>query len=266
MQVMARHAIWALLGCMGSWAACSVAIAQPARSLTGGGAERDLVVRNRATHAIDQIYVSPHQAERWGDDRLGDESVEPGKTFRLRLGRESACVVDVQIVYDDASEEEVNTVNICRTHQIVFDGSHAVAAQLPAGEPHHLVIANASSRPIQQVFVSPPEATQWGDDLLGNHSLSVGERAGVEYYGSCLADLRVVFDNRSAEERRGLDLCGLHGVLIAAGWDTADEPPVPKPETPLTGDNSVTHPLDPMESHQQNADTTPTSPIPSATK
>ncbi len=52
--------------------------------------------------------------------------------------------------------------------------------------------------------------------------MSAGERTTLTYHGDCLADLRVVFDNRSAEERRNLDLCGLHGVIVRPGWTTTD--------------------------------------------
>ena len=40
-----------------------------------------------------------------------------------------------------------------------------------------------------------------------------------------MADLRVVFDNRSAEERRGIDLCTAGRIAIEPGWTTADKVP-----------------------------------------
>ena len=104
----------------------------------------------------------------------------------------------------------------------MFDGSGAVAPPGTQVGTHAVTILNGAGRPIQQVQVSPAEAGDWGDDLLGHDSLSVGDRATVTYRGGCLADLRVVFDNRSAEERRELDLCALRGVRVQPGWTTAD--------------------------------------------
>jgi hypothetical protein len=89
------------------------------------------------------------------------------------------------------------------------------------------MLVNRSGRPIQQVYVSPSEADQWGDDRLGQGSISVGDSGSIGYRGPCTADVRVVFDNGAAEERRALDLCAAPALVIEPGWTTADQPPVP---------------------------------------
>lgn len=85
-------------------------------------------------------------------------------------------------------------------------------------------MVNRAPRPIQQVLISPSAAGEWGEDWLAHRTLSVGDSATLPYRGDCIADLRVVFDNRSAEERRDLDLCRAARVVIAPGWTTADAP------------------------------------------
>jgi hypothetical protein len=40
-------------------------------------------------------------------------------------------------------------------------------------------------------------------------------------------DIRVVFENRAAEERRGVDLCRRASLSIEPGWTTTDELPSP---------------------------------------
>ena len=54
----------------------------------------------------------------------------------------------------------------------------------------------------------------------------------VTWHGDCNADLRVVFENHAAEERRGIDLCALPTISIQPGWTTADALPVPKTAAP----------------------------------
>lgn len=198
-------------------------------------AERELSVANRSDRTINELYVSPVSSQDWGADRLGDVTIEPRRTRRLRIRLDSdhassgECLFDVQIVYSDASREERRRVDLCHTRRLAFDASDAVA---PAGDEsggHPVLIDNESELPIQQVLISPAEAGDWGDDRLAAGSISVGETQAVMYRGGCLADVRVVFENRGAEERRGLDLCALRGVTIRPGWTTAPrlEPPRP---------------------------------------
>ena len=68
-------------------------------------------------------------------------------------------------------------------------------------------------------------AGDWGDDRLANRSISVGDSSVIHYRGDCVADLRVVYDNRAAEERRDIDLCVARRIAIQPGWTTADTIP-----------------------------------------
>jgi hypothetical protein len=190
-------------------------------------ADIELLVVNRTGHGIIQLYISASSSDQWGDDRLAGETLAPGKSFRARLTRPPECRFDVQVIYDDATREESHGVDVCRNRQIAFDGSTAMIPPDVFTRQRQVMLVNRSGRPIQQVFVSPSAADQWGDDRLGEASISAGDARSVGYRGPCTADLRVVFDNRSAEERRGLDVCATPSLVIEPGWTTADKPPVP---------------------------------------
>jgi hypothetical protein len=222
-----------------------------------------VTVVNKSKQAINELYVAPANDADWGDDRLGDDTLDIGGTIRVRLGRTRECGFDIHIVYEDGSKENSLNTNVCRTHQVLFDGSNAVAP--PPGEAHAIVIANQSARPIQMVFISPAQSNDWGDDRLADDSISVGGTKSVTYRGDCVADLRIVFDNRSAEERKGLNLCDTPRISIQPGWTTADtiptgltpppaaqgpagpapsspapaSPPAPAPATPAAADIDV---------------------------
>ena len=189
--------------------------------------ERDVTVFNRSQHSINELYVSPSSSDQWGEDRLGDRTLAVGGSLRVRLGRSRECLFDAKVIYEDASREEHRGVNLCRTRQLGFDGSAATAAP-ETGVEHVVTLADNTPRPIQQVFISPAEAAQWGDDRLGNGSISVGDRREVSWRGDCVVDLRVVFENRAAEERRAIDLCGTPALSIEPGWTTMDVLPRPK--------------------------------------
>ncbi len=81
----------------------------------------EIVVLNHSHQAIDQLYVSPTDSDQWGENRLGNDSVHPGGSFRLHLPRTIGCNVDVQVVYRDARQEERDGENICRAARVSFD-------------------------------------------------------------------------------------------------------------------------------------------------
>jgi hypothetical protein len=181
----------------------------------------DLTLVNRSGQPINEVYVSSSQSTTWGEDRLGERTLPPGRAAHVGLGHVPGCTFDVLVVYDDASREERDRVDLCRHRELTFDGRHATAA--PRGPTAHgVTIVNHAPLPIQQVLISPSAAEDWGEDLLAHRTLSVGEAATVPYRGDCIADLRVVFANRSAEERRDIDLCSAPTVVIAPGWTTSD--------------------------------------------
>lgn len=185
-----------------------------------------MTIANRSTLSITEIYVSPASTDAWGDDRLADAILEPGRTLRLRLGRLRDCAFDFLLIYEDASREERLAQNLCRGRQVVFDGKLRSLPPMVALQVHEVALTNQSGRAIQQVFVSAADAPQWGEDLLGR-SISVGETGRVAFRGACTVDIRVVFENRAAEERRGIDLCRRANLSIEPGWTTSDELPAP---------------------------------------
>lgn len=187
--------------------------------------EREVALANRSTLPITEIYVSPTSTDAWGDDRLGEAVLEPGRTLRLRLGRLRDCAFDVLVIYQDSSREERPAQNLCRNRQVAFDGKARTQPQAVL-QVHQVRLANQSGRAIQQVFVSAADAPDWGADLLAR-AISVGEAGTVTFRGGCTVDIRVVFENRAAEERRGIDLCHRASLSIEPGWTTTDELPSP---------------------------------------
>lgn len=189
---------------------------------------REVVVINRSANAIHQLYVSPNTADQWGEDRLGDNTIERGGSFKVRLGRTRECLFDIQVIYSDAGREENRNVDLCTTRQVSFDGTRAMIPPELSSTEHRITLVNRSGRRIVQVFASPSAAEQWGDDRLAPAGpIDMDASQSVAYRGACVSDLRVIYDNQSAEERRGLDLCAMPSLLIRPGWTTDDTPPTP---------------------------------------
>jgi len=183
-------------------------------------AANQAAILNHAPAAIVEVYVSAADDTSWGDDRLGQEPVAPGAAWHVPGLPAGTCSVDVRVVYADGRAEEKHGLNICRTHDVAFDASAAAA---PLARPlHRVTIENRGSRAVDAAFLSAPTSDDWGDDRL-KKPLEPGAAVIVDQPGSCIADLRVVYANRGAEERRRIDICRNQMVSLKPGWTTSDD-------------------------------------------
>jgi hypothetical protein len=191
------------------------------------GPDRMINVTNRTTQAVTTLYVSSTTEDNWGSNRLTIPNIAPARSFQLRLaGRD--CKFDVQVVYADSKIEEKRDQDLCRNRQVTFDGSQA---RLP-GQERTVTVMNRAPRAIKQVFISARGANSWGDDLLSRGELETGDDTDVRFRGPCVNDIRVIFDNNSAEERRDVDFCERTTAYVAPGWTTTDEMPTSASDMP----------------------------------
>lgn len=202
--------------------------------------KRSLLIENRSGQALRELYAlpagrlrdqnnTPNNTPNWGVDRLGEEPVGDGETFRLTL-RVPDCRVDLRAVYEDDEAEEKRGVDACAVRNLVFDGS---------GVPHPpdipLSFLNRHDAPIAELYISGTDKDEWGPDRLET-PLERGSRRRLDIPVNCTADMRIVFPNGAAEERREVDLCAETLIVLRPGWTVAArldaglaEPPPPRP-------------------------------------
>jgi hypothetical protein len=81
---------------------------------------------------------------------------------------------------------------------------------VPAGPDPSFRLANAGGRLIREVYVSAATDSGWGYDRLGRDVLQPGQRLIVSLPpGQCVNDIRVVFTDGQAQERRQVNTCVL---------------------------------------------------------
>ena len=84
-------------------------------------------------------------------------------------------------------------------------------------------LVNRSAQAIREVYASPASASGWGRDRLGDDPIAPGGNAPIRLLadGNCVFDLRFVYEDGHAEERRGVNTCGVDditaGVPVPAG-------------------------------------------------
>ena len=83
---------------------------------------------------------------------------------------------------------------------------------------HSVAMVNRHLATIQELYLSSSADSDWGPDRLGATTLQQGQETLVELEGACEADIRIVFPNGGAEERREVNICEQPRIVLAPGW------------------------------------------------
>jgi hypothetical protein len=190
---------------------------------------------NRGGQAINEVYATPAGVDRWGRDRLGNNSLPPGSSFPVRLPADGNCVYDIRVVFADGQAEEKRRINTCRIETVVFPGGRPSGsaaeggrdgsgrdgggreggrAAAPSDDPSFRLV-NRGRVQVNEVYVSPTGDDSWGRDRLGDDVVAVGATRVIRLpAGDCQYDVRVVFSNGEATEKRRLNLCTITDLRV----------------------------------------------------
>ena len=188
---------------------------------------------NRGSRVIYEAYASPSSDSNWGPDRLGQNVIPAGRSFVIRLPQ-GECIYDVRIVYDrqGGPAEERRNINLCNMTELAFDGrgqqqQGAQPPQQPQQPPQGQAptqgargnpsfnLVNQGQQPVREVYASLTTDQNWGPDRLGNDMVAPGAVYPVRLpEGDCMYDVRVVYQNGQAQERRGVNLCEITNVVL----------------------------------------------------
>jgi hypothetical protein len=76
-------------------------------------------------------------------------------------------------------------------------------------------LTNNSAATINELYVSSSAMTDWGPDRLGQNVLGSGQSYVVRLpAGQCMNDVRVVYANGQANERRQINTCALTDMVF----------------------------------------------------
>jgi S1-C subfamily serine protease len=210
--------------------------AAQAQTATG---DPSVYINNQSNRTITTLRASLSTERNWGADRLGSKTLAAGQQFPLVLPR-GACQYDLRVDFEGGGFEEKLRQDLCAVSNVSFDGRSASggAAQPPAqgatGDPS-IALLNRSRQTINEVYASLRSDSSWGADRLGSSVLPAGQRINLPLpRGDCRWDLRVVYDNNRAEEKRDQNLCTVSEVAfdgsgaVAIERDQAQGPSAPQ--------------------------------------
>ncbi|HEY8614104.1 MAG TPA: Tat pathway signal protein [Roseomonas sp.] len=178
-------------------------------------------VVNRSGQTIQELYVSSAQVNNWGRDLLGNAVLENGRSFPVRLPA-GQCINDIRAVYEGGRSEERRAIDTCPLNEVVFGdqqgggtgGKRGTARAGRTGNPSFNLV-NRTGKTIQVLRASPSSESNWGQDRLGNAVVPPGGSFAIRLpAGECTYDIRVEYEDRAAEERRGVDLCSVADVTF----------------------------------------------------
>jgi hypothetical protein len=171
---------------------------------------RAVTVQNETDLVLRELYLAPPGAPARGPDRLGQDTVAPGATYRVDLGRTRDCVFDVTAVFADDSEEQRPRVDLCRSQRLVFGD--------PAAPAVDVAVANRSRVTLRELYALPSGTDPgrgWGPDRLGAAVIEPGASFALRLRGrGCTFDLRAVYADDREEVRRALDLCRMRELAF----------------------------------------------------
>ena len=209
---------------LGAFALCLLGLASAALPAMAQQGDPSVTLINRSGRLIFEVYASLATDQDWGRDRLGDNALPDGRNFMLRLPQ-GPCRWDLRVVYErrNGPTEEKRNINLCSVTQVVFDGRQVGQQQRqppnaadsgPTGNPSfHLV--NQSGATVMEAYVSLSTEQEWGPDRLGNDTVAPGRNFAIRLpEGPCLHDVRFVYENGQADERRRVNLCDVTNLIL----------------------------------------------------
>lgn len=166
---------------------------------------------NRGPNAIRELFVTPAGDARWGQNRLQGVTIAPGASYPVRRRIDGNCFFDVRVVFTDGHTEDKREVNTCQAEDVIVGAAVAKTAastSKPADDPSFRLL-NRSGKPIAELFAAPAGLGNWGGNRIGAAPLQTGQTRiiPIPRQGTCSFDLRVVFADHTAKEKRGADLC-----------------------------------------------------------
>lgn len=146
-----------------------------------------LQVVNDSDQEIWYLYVSRADAEEWGEDQLGADTIPPGGMFEL---------TDIPDGTYDMQARNENDEVIQTTWEFQIAGTTTWRVSTQTG----LEIVNNSIIPIGRLYVSPIEADTWGSDVLAGETIPVGGSFLVQNLEAGAYDLRAEAANEDLIE------------------------------------------------------------------
>lgn len=168
---------------------------------------------NRSGGAISRVFATPSGQSNWGQNRL-TANIPAGGNAAIRLPADGQCVYDIRVTYANGRNEDRRGLNTCEVDNLSFPANREAARPIPAEDPSFVLI-NRGKSPVNELYLSVTDDDSWGQDRLGDENVPRGASKVIRLPpGECVYDVRVVFANGEANEKRRLNLCQISNLRV----------------------------------------------------
>jgi hypothetical protein len=166
------------------------------------------IINNSGTE-LWYVYLSPGQADQWGEDWLGDHRIGDGETYVIEGIPEGT--------YDVKAEDE--NQEVVETWWNVDLGGKVTWTIVGLGS---LEVINESDDTVAYLYISPSDSTSWGDDWLGGDMIQVGTSYVVDGIPRGVYDVKAAdLDGNAVEILYNVSLYG------QKTWTAVGKTPLP---------------------------------------
>ncbi len=195
----------------------------PASAPAPSGQNPSFNLVNRTQQPIRELFVTPSGNANWGQNRLDGRSGRPSSlaanaSFNVRRAADNNCIFDIKVVFADGKSEEQRNLNTCAVEEVAISLPGAAAAAPPPGQAGgtgkaaddpSVKLFNRAAVAITEFYAAPAGLNDWGQNRLDKAPLPPDQNRQVVLPrdGNCIYDLRVVFADKRAREKKRANLC-----------------------------------------------------------
>ena len=180
-------------------------------------ADASFTLVNRGASAVRELFVTPAGDANWGRNRIAGHPIPPAGQFLVKRRADGNCILDLRAVFADGRAEERKGLNTCNVDQVAV-GLPAGAAGAPGKEATDpsIRLVNRGKQDIIEFYAALAGHANWGINRLdaGPLPAATDKLIRIARTGDCLYDLRVVFADHTAKEKRGTDLCRINDLPV----------------------------------------------------
>lgn len=182
-----------------------------------GAADASFTLVNRGQIPVREVFVTPAGDANWGRNRLERGALPPGGKFEVLRRRDGNCIMDIRVLFADGRREERRGLNTCALDAVAVGepANGGAAAGKPADDASFRLV-NRGRQAIVELFAAPAGSGAWGDNRLDASGLPAAAEklVRIDGRGQCVFDLRVVFADHKALEKRRANLCRITDLPV----------------------------------------------------
>ena len=85
---------------------------------------QDFTMTNSSGYQLRDLHISPADADTWGADVLGVNTLEDGQSVDIKFtGPDDVCKFDIQLTDETGAKYYVRDIDLCKTHKFDLKAS-----------------------------------------------------------------------------------------------------------------------------------------------